>query len=121
MYEAKLEHVGFFAYSREEGKRSYDFDGQFPEEIKLDRLARAIDSQSRITQARHRAMIGQVVEARYEGIDYDRDLFIGRSHDCAPEFEPKIYFTAKFADIGEVYRLKIVDTDGCDLLAQMVE
>lgn len=116
----KLDNVGFFAYSREEATPSARMDGHLPEEEKLRRLARAQTVQERISSEASRSKVGTEVIVRYEGIDYDRSMFIGRMDSSAPDIDPLVYFTAEFAEIGNFYRVRVTDTEGCDLIGEAV-
>ncbi len=66
--------------------------------------------------------IDSVVDVIYEGIDYDLQLFYGRSKYDAPEIDTKVYFYSdKPVEIGKIYKVKLQNVDGIDYFGQVVE
>ena len=66
-------------------------------------------------------MIGDVHEVCYEGIDYEKSLFFGRSTYQAPEIDTITYFkTSDVADIGKHYNIKIKKIRGYDLQGEKI-
>ena len=117
---SRFDKCGFFAYSREEGTPAYNLDGQIDEQVKEDRVAQLYAIQEKIMAEKCELMIGKSVEVMYEDVDYDRQCFIGRTKTDAPEIDGVVYFTAiNPLDIGEIYTVKIVDTDGVDLIGEI--
>ena len=57
----------------------------------------------------------------YEDIDYDRNMFVGRTQYNAPEIDSLVYFTADFADVGNVYKVRITDADDYDLIGEVIK
>ncbi len=119
--EQDFSHVGIFAYSKEEDTPSAKIKGHLSDETKAER----VEILGKICQqkafARNQAMIGQTVEVLYEDIDYERNLFVGRTEQNAPEVDGFVYFSGEFADVGEVYKVKITAMDGYDLIGEIVE
>ena len=60
--EQKLDHAGFFAYSKEEGTPASRLKGQIPAAVKKKRLATVLGIQSRIAESRAQRMVGRVIE-----------------------------------------------------------
>lgn len=112
----KLDQVGFFAYSKEEGTVAAKMPNQVDEKTKNKRLLAIMKEAEKVQKANLRAMVGKTVDVVYEDIDYDRELFVGRSQYQAPEIDNLIYFTSKdFVDVGGMYPVKITRVMGCDL------
>ena len=61
--EARLERVGAFAYSPQEGTRAFDMDDDVPDEVKRERLERVDELQRAITAERYAGLLGRVVPA----------------------------------------------------------
>jgi ribosomal protein S12 methylthiotransferase len=65
---ARLDRVGFFSYSREEGTAAYGMPDQVPERVKKTRVARARDVQRAISNENDGARVGErldvLIEAR---------------------------------------------------------
>ena len=54
--------------------------------------------------------IGSVQKVIYEGIDYDKQCFVGRTQYQAPDIDTKVYFTSDdIVEIGKYYDVKIND------------
>jgi len=118
----KLNHVGFFAYSREEGTPSYKMDNQVPEKIKQKRLIELVKIQKKIAHDNNKKMLGKTVDVCYEGIDYEKSLFFGRSMYESPEIDTLVYFKSKdFVDIGQHYKIKITKIKGYDLMGEKID
>lgn len=119
--EYKLERVGIFAYSKEEDTPSAKIKGHLSDEIKAERvdILGSILEQGMIE--RNERFIGDVVDVIYEDIDYDRNMFIGRTQYDAPDIDSVVYFTGDFADVGEIYKVKIIAVDGYDLKGEFVQ
>lgn len=112
----KLDQVGFFAYSKEEGTVAAKMPNQIDEKTKNKRLLAIMKEAEKVQKANLRAMVGKTVDVVYEDIDYDRELFVGRSQYQAPEIDNLIYFKSKdFVDVGGMYPVKITRVMGCDL------
>ena len=72
--------------------------------------------------ARMTSQLGRVVDVIYEGIDYDRQMFYGRSKSDAPEIDTKVFFTSdNLVDVGSIYKVKIEKVEGLDYLGKVVE
>jgi len=117
----KLTHVGFFSYSREEHTPSFKFENQVPEKIKQKRLVELVKIQKRVNKENNKKMLGTIQDVCYEGIDYEKSLFYGRSMYQAPEIDTITYFTSSdVADIGKHYNIKIKKIKGYDLQGEKV-
>lgn len=118
----RIDRCGFFAYSQEEGTAAARLDGQIDNEVKLDRQAKLYKAQQKVMVKRMAKLKGQEIEVIYEGIDYDKQMFVGRSKSDAPEIDTKVYFTADNAvDIGSIYKVKIEEIKGLDYFGKVVE
>lgn len=117
---AKLDRCGFFAYSQEDGTPASRLDGQIDEDIKLARQEELYSLQESIMGEKLKQRLGSVVDVIYEGIDYDLQLFYGRTQYDAPEIDTKVYFYAeKPLDIGKIYKVRLNEVDGSDYFGQV--
>ena len=120
--DMRLDHVGFFAYSREEGTPASRMKGQIPASVKKKRLGIVTALQSRIAEQRANEMIGKTILVTYDGIDYDKQLFFGHTERSCPDVDERVYFTAKEGvEIGESYPVLIWKTKRLDLYGQVTE
>ena len=113
--EAKLTNCGFFAYSREPETPAYKLPGQIPAREKNRRVKMLYKVQREISKEFLRGKVGRTVDVLCDGIDYEREQFVGRAYWSAPEIDGKVYFHAPFAEQGEVYKVKIARADSYDL------
>ena len=119
MEEYKLDNVGFFTYSKEEGTPASKMDGQIPAKEKNRRLRAAAAVQQKAVLENNKKYLGQTLSVLYEGIDYKRNLFYGRTQYNAPDVDTTVYFSGKFADIGKFYDVKITDILTYDLKGEI--
>lgn len=108
----KLQNVGFFKYSREEGTRAYSFDRQIDEEIKQERLDYLSQIQYEIQSKLHADLIGKEVDAV---IDYvENGVSVARYYGQAPLIDSVIYINEPLS-VGEKYKIKITKKSEYDL------
>ena len=118
----KLMHVGFFAYSKEEGTAAALLPDQINEDVKRKRLLKLVRMQRKIAQEINNRFVGKTLEVCYEGIDYDRQLFFGRSEYQTPEADTLVFFKSKHPlEIGKYYKVKITKSMGYDLKGEVEE
>ncbi len=113
--QAQLFNCGFFAYSREPDTGAYRMKPQIHHATKKRRVKRLYEVQERISKATLSRFIGKKLEVICDGIDYDKNCFIGRAYFNAPDIDGKVYFNAKEAMQGERYIITIENADSYDL------
>lgn len=113
--QAKLFNCGFFAYSREPDTGAYRMKPQIHHATKKRRVKRLYEVQERISKATLSKFIGKNLEVICDGIDYDKNCFIGRAYFNAPDIDGKVYFNATKAMQGERYIIQIENADSYDL------
>lgn len=119
--EARIDYAGVFAYSREEGTPADRMRGHLDEETKERRAAELRAVEESVILENCRSMQGKVVKVVYDGIDYDRQCFVGRTERQAPDIDNLVYFTSDAeVHIGEFYDVEIVSADGIDLIGRTV-
>lgn len=118
--QARLMHVGFFAYSKEDDTPAANMPDQIDDEIKKKRVLKLMKIQHKIAMEVSREFVGKTLDVCYEGIDYDKQLFFGRSMYQTPEADNLIYFKSRYAlDIGKIYKVKIKKVKGYDFLGEV--
>lgn len=119
--EGNLDFAGFFAYSREEGTPADRLGGHIDEAEKERRVNELCEIQQEVISKRNARLKGSVVKVIYDGIDYDRQAFIGRAAFQAPDIDGVVYFTSDSeVRIGEFYEVEIVGAEGVDLLGRVI-
>lgn len=110
-------HVGFFAYSKEDGTPASSFPNQVPEKIKQKRLVKLVKLQRKVLKNINKEFVGKTIEVCYEGIDYKQAKFFGRSEYQSPEIDSLVYFKSKEKlDLGLYYKIKIKRAHNYDLI-----
>lgn len=113
--EARLFNCGFFAYSREPDTGAYRMKPQVHHATKQRRVRELYKTQGQISRETLAGFIGKSVEVLCDGIDYERNCFIGRAYFNAPDIDGKVYFHAGEAMQGERYTVRIEKNDAYDL------
>lgn len=116
--KAKFMNAGFFAYSREAGTPAYDFPDQVAQKVKRERVKELYKLQKEISAANLSAFKGKTIKVVCDGIDYDKQRFVGRAYFQAPDIDGKVYFTAPdglVVNQGETYLVRISRTGCYDL------
>lgn len=120
--KAKFFNAGFFAYSREPETPAYSMDGQIPQKVKKTRVKYLYSVQKEISKSNLARFKGKTVRVLCDGIDYDKQCFVGRMYFQSPDIDGKVYFTAS-PDVlvrqGEYYDVKITHTGAYDLRGQV--
>ena len=119
--EYKLDHVGVFAYSKEDDTASAKIKGHLDDQIKMERVDVLGAILEKNNCEANEKFVGKTVKVLYEDIDYEKNMFVGRTQYNAPEIDSVVYFTGEFADIGEFYNVKITAVDGYDLIGEIEE
>lgn len=118
LLEAKLFNCGFFEYSREEDTPAYKMANQIDEKIKAKRCKKLYAVQSKVSKQILKTFVGKTLEILCDGIDYENSRFVGRAYFNAPDIDGKVYFNAKNACQGEIYKVKILNSDSYDLFGE---
>lgn len=116
----RLERMGAFAYSHEEGTYSYKhYQDDVDDEIKQERLDYLMRIQERISADINNAKIGQTLKVI---IDREEDdFYVGRSEFDSPEVDPEILISKeKKLTLGEFYQVRIDDAQAFDLYGEIV-
>ena len=119
---AKFDRLGCFAYSREEGTKSYDMPNQLDEETKQRRAEVIMEIQTAVSTAILKKKVGSVMEVVVDGYDNKNKVFRGRSSQDAPEIDGIVYFASPEKHcIGDFVKVKIVKSSEYDLLGELAE
>ena len=118
--EQRFERLGCFAYSAEEDTPAADFEGQLPEQEKIDRSEHVMEAQLLVATEKNEERIGTECEVLIEGYDNYIRCYYGRSQHEAPEVDGKIFFLCDSPQvIGDYVTVRINDSMEYDLLGEM--
>ena len=119
--EMRLERVGAFPFSPEEGTPAAEME--FPDnEIALQRAQMIETIQSGIMDAYNESMIGQTIRVLVDGFDSDFEQFYGRTFADSPEIDGRVWIASAEALVeGEFITVCIDSVIDGDLSGYIVE
>ncbi|MFC8131483.1 30S ribosomal protein S12 methylthiotransferase RimO [Streptomyces sp. NPDC057302] len=121
---ARLDAIGVFGYSDEEGTEAATYDKKLDQDVVDERLARISRLAEELTSQRADERLGETVEVLVESVD-DEDGAIGRAAHQAPETDGQIRFVGATGgddlQVGRMVVAKVVGTEGVDLVAEYSE
>lgn len=118
--EAKLDRVGAFAFSDEEGTPAYLLDGKLDTELKEARRDAVMEAQLRVSAALNEAKVGSVQRVIVDEVAED-GLYIGRTEFDAPEIDCEISFTSeRELKPGDFAEVKVTEAYEYDLVGEEV-
>lgn len=115
LLEYKLDKVGVFKYSREEGTPAAKMDGQVDEEIKDIRENELMLTQREISNEINSLKVGKIYDILVEG--YNGEYYYGRNYEMAPEIDGSVLFTRHCAiNKGDFTQVRIEKNTEYDLI-----
>jgi ribosomal protein S12 methylthiotransferase len=121
MEEMRFERLGIFTYSREAGSPAWGLPDQVPEEVKAQRLERAMLLQQRIAREINQTWVGRTLEVLVEARDQKNPrLWIGRSRMDAPEVDGNVLVHSRRPlEPGSFHEATIRSVQDYDLVAEL--
>ncbi len=117
---ARLEHVGVFEFSAEEGTPAAALPGQVPAAVAAERRKRLMLDQQEVLASHYRRLRGKTFEVLLDRVDGD-GVALGRTYFQAPETDPVTIVEGGAARAaGEFVRAEVTGHDGYELLARAV-
>ncbi len=117
----RLDHVGVFAYSSEEGSAAAKLPGRLGEREKNRRRDRLLRLQAEISLAKNQSLIGRVVPVLVEGVSAETELLLeGRMPSQAPEIDGCVYITDGNCATGDMVKVRITEAHTYDLAGEIV-
>ena len=119
--EARFDRLGCFAFSPEEGTAAAEMDGQLEPEVKNRRAELIMQQQYEIFEEKQKEKIGRVFKVIVDGFDEDNLFYTGRTYmDCLEIDSIVIISTEEELFPGEFVNVKIIATDDCDLVGEVI-
>lgn len=118
--EARLDVVGVFGYSDEEGTEALTLEGKLAEDEVRERVERISGLVEELMAQRAEDRLGETASVLVEGNDEDRpDLLVGRAEHQGPEVDGVCLVSgASTAAPGATVRGVVTGADGVDLLVE---
>ncbi len=116
---ARMDVVGVFGYSDEDGTEAATYDGKLDDDEIRDRTEHVTRLVEELTAQRAEERIGEVVDVLVESVDGDSAE--GRAAHQGPEVDGTTTLTDLPASVsvGDFVRASVVASDGVDLVAQI--
>lgn len=122
---ARLDAIGVFGYSDEEGTEAVGLDGHLPPEEIEERRAALADLADELVAQRAEERIGSVLTVLVDEVGLVDEIeneaggrvAAGRAEHQGPEVDGVTLLDATGLTIGDLVEVTVVDTDGVDLRA----
>ncbi|HTJ31386.1 MAG TPA: radical SAM protein, partial [Acidobacteriaceae bacterium] len=129
---AKIDWLGAFPYSDEEGSKAFDLDQKVPKRTIESRRKRLMKLQQKISAKQQQKWVGRELDLLVEGVSEEHDLlWQGRTLMHAPEIDGKVLINdfGQNADgsprealvPGTFYRCEITESHHYDVVARILE
>ncbi|MEU5427172.1 30S ribosomal protein S12 methylthiotransferase RimO [Streptomyces olivoreticuli] len=115
---ARLDAIGVFGYSDEDGTEAATYEDKLDPEVVAERLERISRLAEELTAQRAEERLGETIEVLVDRID-EEDGVLGRAAHQAPETDGQVRLATdrEFAP-GRMVVAKVVATEGVDLVAE---
>ena len=121
---ARLDAVGVFGYSDEDGTEAATYGGKLPDDVVRERVERVSALVEELTSQRAEDRVGEQVEVLVEVVSDGPDGLVveGRSAHQAPEVDGSTLLVVGGLDlatlrVGALVAAEVVGSDGVDLIA----
>ena len=112
--ELRLERVGAFPFSPEEGTPAFDMD-HVSADVAMERAQMVESIQSRIMDDFNSSMIGKTMEVLVDGYDEEYEQFYGRTYGDSPDIDGRVWLATDEAltegEFVQVYIDGLIDGD----------
>ncbi|MBW4699189.1 MAG: 30S ribosomal protein S12 methylthiotransferase RimO [Aphanocapsa lilacina HA4352-LM1] len=117
---SEFDHVGVFAYSREENTAAANLEGQIPEAIKKRRRRDLMRLQQAISQRRNASQVGWVVPVLIEQENAQKKVWLGRSARFSPEIDGQVIVRGEAA-LNQLIPVHITAATPYDLCGEVFQ
>jgi ribosomal protein S12 methylthiotransferase len=118
----RIDHVGVFAYSNEEGSPSEFFENQISEEEKQARVEHIHTLQASISSDILQKYVGRIEQVLVEGVSKETDLLLeGRTRFQAPDIDGCVLINEGIANPGDIVQVKISESHTYDLVGAIIQ
>ena len=123
---ARLDVVGVFGYSDEDGTEAEGYEGKLDETTIRSRVERVSALVEELTAQRAEDRIGTTVEVLVEDVDEDDGRLVGRAGQQGPDVDGVTYLVSPDGGVpdlmpGSLVAARVVASEGVDLVAVVGE
>ena len=117
----RLDAVGVFGYSDEEGTEAFDFEPKVAPEVIAERVKRTQDLVDELMAQRAEDRIGEKVNVIIESIESDSGFAIGHAgHQGPDDAETRVILGGVDCEVGQFVECIVIDVEGVDLIAEPI-
>jgi len=114
--DARLDAIGVFGYSAEDGTEAAGLAGELSEDEVADRVSDLADLADELMTQRAADRIGEIMDVLIDE-DLGDGRYLGRGPHQAPEVDGTVEVSAAGAAPGDLLRVRVTGSDGVDLTA----
>ncbi len=117
----RIDKVGVFTYSREEGTPAYNFQNQIDEDTKENRRDELMTLQQAVSLDVNNKRIGTHVHAIIEGYDEAELCYVGRCSFDTPDVDGAAYiYSEDEHNAGDIVEIEIIDFSEYDVVGKTI-
>ncbi len=119
--QARLDHLGAFAYSPEEATPAAELKGRVTRSLSRSRYEELLERQRPISLESRRRLVGRRLQVLVEGpCEESEHLLEGRHYGMAPEIDGRLLINDGVAPTGEMVEVEITEAYPDDLIGRIV-
>ncbi|WP_243793191.1 30S ribosomal protein S12 methylthiotransferase RimO [Saccharopolyspora gloriosae] len=119
---ARLDAVGVFGYSDEDGTEAEGFDGKLDEDVVAERVAEMSALVDELTDQRAEDRVGSEVRVLVERDTEHEDGCAGRAEHQGPEVDGECLITDPgTVAVGDVLHCRVIGSEGVDLVVRPID
>ena len=114
--------MGVFSYSDEEGTEAFNLEPKVDQGVIDARVRRITDLVDELMAQRAQDRIGELVQVVIESFDEESNCYVGHAgHQGPDDGETQILGAAgtKALEIGQLVSVRVIDSSGVDLVAEL--
>ncbi|MGM0652732.1 MAG: 30S ribosomal protein S12 methylthiotransferase RimO [Bacillota bacterium] len=116
--ESRLEKLGAFCYSAQEGTEAYNLNRSVPKRVSKKRLQKLMLTQQQVALKENMKLNGQLFKVLIDSPVAGNGWYYGRSCHQAPDVDGGIFFhSKKKRDPGQLVEVKIIAASPYNLMA----
>ena len=120
--QARLDAVGVFSYSDEEGTEAFNLEPKVDQGVIDARVRRITDLVDELMAQRAQDRIGELVQVVIESFDEESSCYVGHAGHQGPDDGDTQIMGAtatKALEIGQLVSVRVIDSNGVDLVAEL--
>ncbi len=120
--EKKLDHVGVFLFSPEEGTPSHDMKDRVTKKVAAKRRSQLMAIQQGVSQAIHDGLVGETLPMLVEALEAKSGILIGRTFRDAPDVDGTTFARTDDPHVepGDIVSVRVTVAKPYDLHGEVV-